>query len=132
MIKKQLLELEASVNLQFLSCIVDYAAARPGSIAFRFPPYHCKFNPIELVWVKVKNGVVAEKKGFKLSTVVAILRKKIKHATAEDWRKKIRHVSRTSRQSSHLTHLRVSTFNPSSSTEETDYELSGIEAFNEA
>ncbi|XP_070386360.1 uncharacterized protein [Dermacentor albipictus] len=92
MVRKQLLELVASVKPRFLSYIVYNAAERAGCIVLRLPPYHCEFNPMELVWAKVKNGIAADNRDFKLPTVEDILREKIKHVTAEDWRKNIRHV----------------------------------------
>ncbi|XP_037503095.1 uncharacterized protein LOC119377869 [Rhipicephalus sanguineus] len=92
LVKRQLLELVASVKPRFLSYIIDNAAARAGCVVLRLPPYHCEFNPIELVWAKVKNGIAADNRDFKLCTVEDILREKIKNATAEDWRKNIRHV----------------------------------------
>ncbi|XP_037505857.1 uncharacterized protein LOC119382214 [Rhipicephalus sanguineus] len=82
-IKKQLLELVAFVKSRFLSYIVDNTAVRAGCLVLRLPPYHCEFNPIELVWAKVKNGIAADNRDFKLSTVDAILRDKIKRVTAE-------------------------------------------------
>ncbi|KAH6943832.1 hypothetical protein HPB50_000126 [Hyalomma asiaticum] len=92
MLKKQLLELVAPVKSRFLSYIIDNTAVRASCIVHRLLPYHCEFNPIELVWAKVKNGIAAENRDFKQSTVNAILREKIKQVTMEDWRKSIQHV----------------------------------------
>ncbi|KAH8027234.1 hypothetical protein HPB51_003687 [Rhipicephalus microplus] len=72
-----------------MSYIIDNTAIKAGSILFRFPPYHCEFNPTKLVWAKVKNGVAADNINFKLTTVDATFRDKIKQVTAEDWRKSI-------------------------------------------
>ncbi|XP_037515384.1 uncharacterized protein LOC119391809 [Rhipicephalus sanguineus] len=52
LVKRQLLELVASVKPRFLSYIIDNAAARAGCVVLRLPPYYCEFNPIELVWAK--------------------------------------------------------------------------------
>ncbi|KAH8040214.1 hypothetical protein HPB51_009762 [Rhipicephalus microplus] len=93
MIKKQLVELVASVKSRFLSYIVDNTAVRAGCIVLRCPPYHCDFNTIELVWPKVENGVAANNRDFKLSTIDAILKGGIKQVMAEDWRKSIQHVT---------------------------------------
>ncbi|XP_037504909.1 uncharacterized protein LOC119380352 [Rhipicephalus sanguineus] len=76
LVKRQLLELVASVKPRFLSYIIDNAAARAGCVVLRLPPYHCEFNPIELVWAKVKNGIAADSRDFKLCTVEDILREK--------------------------------------------------------
>ncbi|KAH6922373.1 hypothetical protein HPB50_013413 [Hyalomma asiaticum] len=66
MIKKQLLELVASVKSRILSYIIDNTA--------------------------VKNGITVDNTDFKLSMVDAILREKIKQVMAKDWRKTIQHV----------------------------------------
>ncbi|KAH7981609.1 hypothetical protein HPB52_000213 [Rhipicephalus sanguineus] len=78
MIKKQLLDLIASVKSRFLSYIVDNTAVKAGCIVLWLPPYHCEFNAIEPVWAKVKNGVAPYNRDLQLSTVDAILSDKIK------------------------------------------------------
>ncbi|KAH6940378.1 hypothetical protein HPB50_027109 [Hyalomma asiaticum] len=55
---KQLHELVASVMSCFLSIVVVNRAVRAGCIALL--PYHWEFNPIELLWAKVKNGIAAD------------------------------------------------------------------------
>lgn len=40
-----------------------------GQEVVRFPPYHCQYNPIELIWAKVK-GKAAEKKSTFIITDV--------------------------------------------------------------
>ncbi|KAL3194375.1 hypothetical protein MRX96_046119 [Rhipicephalus microplus] len=50
MIKKQVLELVASVKSRNLSYIVDDAPVRAGCIVLRLPSYNCEFNTSELVW----------------------------------------------------------------------------------
>ncbi|KAH8038503.1 hypothetical protein HPB51_001676 [Rhipicephalus microplus] len=53
LIKKQLLKLVESVNPRFLSYIIDNTAVKARFIVLRLPPYHCEFNPNELVWADV-------------------------------------------------------------------------------
>ncbi|XP_070378057.1 uncharacterized protein [Dermacentor albipictus] len=91
MVKKQLLELVASVKPRFLSNVVDNAAERASSIVLGLPPYHCEFNPVELMWAKVKNGIAADNRDFKLSTVKDVLREKIKQLTTKYCRKNTHH-----------------------------------------
>ncbi|XP_037523570.1 uncharacterized protein LOC119400579 [Rhipicephalus sanguineus] len=139
MIKKQLLELVASVKSRFLSYIVDDTAARAGRIVLRRPPYHCEFNPIELVWAKVKNGVAADNRDFKLSTVDAILRYKIKQVTAGGWRKSIQHVMDLEAKfrldtsgSEHIQPIIIQLGEDDTEESDDDCELCGIEPIDEA
>lgn len=139
MIKKQLLELVASVKSRFLSYIVDNTAVRAGCIVLRLPPYHCEFNPIELVWAKVKNGIAADNRDFKLSTVDVILRDKIKQVTAEDWRKSIQHVMDLEAKfrldtsgSEHIQPIIIQLGEDDTEESDSDCELSGIEPLDEA
>jgi len=32
----------------------------------QLPPYHCQYNPIELIWAQVKNKVATKNNTFKL------------------------------------------------------------------
>ncbi len=43
---------------QFPTYAIDQLAERNGHRALRLPPYHCEFNPIELIWSQVKGYVV--------------------------------------------------------------------------
>ncbi|XP_037515285.1 uncharacterized protein LOC119391697 [Rhipicephalus sanguineus] len=139
LVKRQLLELVASVKPLFLSYIIDNAAARAGCVVLRLPPYHCEFNPIELVWAKVKNGIPADNRDFKLCTVEDILREKIKNVTAEDWRKKIRHVMELEAKfrvdtsgSGHVQPIVIQLGEDDTEESDSDCELSGIEPLEEA
>ena len=42
-----------------------------GIEVLRLPPYHCQFNPIELVWAKFKNRVCKENTEMKVDTIKA-------------------------------------------------------------
>ncbi|XP_037500194.1 uncharacterized protein LOC119374209 [Rhipicephalus sanguineus] len=139
LVKRQLLELVASVKPRFLSYIIDNAAARAGCVVPRLPPYHCEFNPIELVWAKVKNGIAADNRDFKLCTVEDILREKIKNVTAEDWRKNIRHVMELEAKfrvdtsgSDHVQPIVIQLGEDDTEESDSDCELSGIEPLEEA
>ncbi|XP_075741101.1 uncharacterized protein LOC142789132 [Rhipicephalus microplus] len=83
MIKKQLLELKASVKSRFLSYTIDNTAVKAGHILLRLPPYHCEFIPIKLVWAKVKNGATADNRDFRLCTDNAIMRDKSKQVKVQ-------------------------------------------------
>ena len=42
-------------------------ALEQGFVVLRLPPYHCIFNPIELIWDWIKGKVAKENKTFKNS-----------------------------------------------------------------
>ncbi|KAH8042695.1 hypothetical protein HPB51_025527 [Rhipicephalus microplus] len=139
MIKKQLLELVASVKSRFLSYNVDSTAVKAGCIVLRLPPYHCEFHPNKLVWVKAKNGVAADNRDFKLSRVDTILRNKIRQITVVDWKDSIQHMmdleakfrldtSGNEHIQPIIIHLREDDTNES----DDDFELCGIEPLDES
>lgn len=90
--KKQLLEIVARVKPRFISYRVDTAAQKAGFIVVRLPPYHCEFNPIELIWAQVKNAVAAANTTFNITHVEQLLKDKVAEVTAEHWREAVRHV----------------------------------------
>ncbi|XP_077516593.1 uncharacterized protein LOC144127212 [Amblyomma americanum] len=50
MVGAELLELSQKVNTPSVVYRIDTLAATHGHKVLRLPPYHCEFNPIELVW----------------------------------------------------------------------------------
>jgi transposase len=54
MLKAELLVL-VKRKRKFESYVVDELAAQEGKTVLRLPPYHCEFNPIELIWAQIKN-----------------------------------------------------------------------------
>ncbi|XP_029827021.2 uncharacterized protein LOC115312279 [Ixodes scapularis] len=89
---KQLLDIVASVKPLYLKYRVDTAAEKAGCTVVRLPPYHCEFNPIELIWTQIKNGVAARNTTFKISDVGRLLKEEAEKVTADNWRKPVRHV----------------------------------------
>ncbi|KAH6928324.1 hypothetical protein HPB50_014276 [Hyalomma asiaticum] len=121
------------------AALADNTAVRAGCIVLRLPPYHCEFNPIELVWAKVINGIAADNRDFKLSMVDAILREKTKQVTAEDWRMSIQHVMDLEAKfrldtsgSKHIQPIIIQLDVDDTEESDSDCELSGIEPLEEA
>lgn len=92
MLKKQLLEIVARVKPHFVNHRVDTAAEKAGLIVLRLPPYHCEFNPIELIWAQVKNAVAAANTTFNITHVEQLLKDKVLEVTPEHWHEAVRHV----------------------------------------
>ncbi|KAM7294381.1 uncharacterized protein ISCGN_023887 [Ixodes scapularis] len=92
MVKKQLLDIVALVKPQHLKYCVDTAAETAGCTVVRLPPYHCEFNPIELIWAQIKNGVAARNTTFKIVDVGRLLNEEVDKVTTDNWINAVRHV----------------------------------------
>ncbi|XP_037270371.2 uncharacterized protein LOC119161985 [Rhipicephalus microplus] len=73
MVRAELLELSQKVNTPSIVYRIDTLAATHGHEVLRVPPYHCEFNPIELVWSQVKGYIAARNTGFTLAEVEKLL-----------------------------------------------------------
>ena len=74
--------------------VIDTLAALHGHTVVRLPPYHCDFNPIELIWGQVKEDVRRHNTTFKLSEVEILTAAAIERVTSENWKKAIDHVTK--------------------------------------
>jgi transposase len=61
MLKAELLVLVKQHKHKFERYVVDELAAQEGKTVLRLPPYHCELNPIELIWLQIKNEVASKK-----------------------------------------------------------------------
>jgi hypothetical protein len=77
---------------------IDKMVERSGREVLRLPPYHCKLNPIELVWAQVNNYVATNNTTFKLSDVNEIFRVGLTQVTSENWAECIRHTIKEEEQ----------------------------------
>jgi hypothetical protein len=59
---------------------LDLLALEKGHKIIRLPPYHCHYNPIELIWANVK-GTVARKNKLKWRDCLKNLWKKLQRKT---------------------------------------------------
>ncbi|KAE9531654.1 hypothetical protein AGLY_010860 [Aphis glycines] len=63
-------------------------AIQMGHEVIRLPPYHCKYNPIELIWAEVKAEVAKSNNTFKMTDVEKLAHAAIIDAvTQKDWEK---------------------------------------------
>ena len=58
-------------------------ALEQGFVIVRLPPYHCIFNPINLIWAWIKQEVA--NKTFKIA-VLTLTNKAISAVTLDQWR----------------------------------------------
>ncbi|VVC41363.1 Ribonuclease H-like domain [Cinara cedri] len=69
---------------------LDELAYQMGHEVIRLPPYHCQYNPNELIWAQVK-GEIATKTTFKMADVEKLMHEAIDAVTKENWEKCVRH-----------------------------------------
>ncbi|XP_072400682.1 uncharacterized protein [Diabrotica undecimpunctata] len=67
--KKELLQLIKQQNFQ-KEYVIDKPFERHRHMVLRLPPYHCVFNPIEVIWVDVKKELRKMNQSPQLSDVV--------------------------------------------------------------
>lgn len=73
---------------------LDELALQFGHQVVRLPPYHCQYNPIELVWAQVKREVAEKNKTFKLCDVERLTSEAIDNVTSSDWEKCVHHAEK--------------------------------------
>lgn len=135
MVRAELLELSKKVNTPGTVYRIDTLAAAHSHEVLRLPPYHCEFNPIELVWSKVKGYVASKNKLFTLQEVERLLPEALASVTQEDWRNCCAHVERVEDEAwerdiivdSEIEPVVFTVGNTSSSSDESSQDLSGIE-----
>jgi len=62
-------------------------ALQMGHEVVRLPPYHCQYNPIELIWAQVKGEVAKNNKTFKFDDVKKLLNDALDSVTVDNWKK---------------------------------------------
>lgn len=70
---------------------LDELAYQMGHEVIRLPPYHCQYNPIELIWAQVKGEVATKNTTFKIADVEKLMHEAIDAVTTENWEKCVRH-----------------------------------------
>ncbi|XP_054270710.1 uncharacterized protein LOC128991656 [Macrosteles quadrilineatus] len=74
---------------------IDARAAELGYSVIRLPPYHCHYNPIEMVWGYLKGYVKERNKTFKLGDIQKLFMESISTVTPEQWKKYVDHAKRS-------------------------------------
>lgn len=73
--------------------VIDKIAAEHGHRVVRLPPYHCQYNPIEMIWAQVK-GYVSKRNNFKLADLKPLVNEALNNVTTENWRKAVAHAEK--------------------------------------
>ena len=67
--------------------VTNEMCANAGVKLLRLPPYHCEFNPIELVWAKSNAEVAKRNVQYKLNDSMRIMKEEACKCDAEYWTK---------------------------------------------
>ena len=79
---------------QVTSYVIDKKASELGFKIIRLPPYHCNYNPIELVWANLKKYVSARNTTFKINDVQCLFMEAVNSFSTDAWRKCVEHVKK--------------------------------------
>ena len=74
--------------------VVDELANKKGHNVIRLPPYHCHFNPIELIWADIKGYVRKNNTKFTLTEVEKLVREAVINISPNAWNNKVQHVKK--------------------------------------
>lgn len=77
---------------------LDEEAYKAGHEVVRLPPYHCQYNPIELVWAQIKNEVASKNHTFKIADVEKLTHEAIQNVTIENWKRCVEHAENIQKQ----------------------------------
>lgn len=91
LLKTQLLQLvNQHITANDTNYMIDKIASEHGHRVVRLPPYHCQYNPIELIWAQVK-GYVAKRNKFKIADLKLLAREALNSVTSENWKNAVTH-----------------------------------------
>ncbi|XP_063847657.1 uncharacterized protein LOC135095928 [Scylla paramamosain] len=88
--KAELYELAKNSRVAKKRYVVDEVATEAGHIVVRLPPYHCQYNPIELVWAQVKS-YIAKRNNFKMADLKPLVKEAMRAVTPENWKQAVKH-----------------------------------------
>ncbi len=73
---------------------IDELAKTKGIEIIRLPPYHCQFNPIELIWATLKPRAGKRNANFKMAELREIFEEEVQKITADEWKNCIKHAQK--------------------------------------
>lgn len=92
--KVELVELVKRHKPQQPKYIVDNLLQSYGHKVIRLPPYHCHFNPIELIWAQIKGYVARNNQAFTVTEIKRLFNEAVQNTKAEQWGNVVRHVEK--------------------------------------
>lgn len=73
---------------------LDEIALQMGHEVIRLPPYHCQYNPIELIWAQVKGEIANKNNSFKSTDLEKLANIAIESVTVDNWKRCVDHCER--------------------------------------
>lgn len=73
---------------------INQIAKEHGHQVVRLPPYHCHYNPIEMIWAQVKAYVAEKNNTFRIADVESLTRAAIESITVSAWADCVRHAGK--------------------------------------
>lgn len=92
--RNELLALVRLHKQKYRTYELDKISAELGHEVIRLPPYHCQYNPAELIWAQVKKEVANGNSSFRLSNVEQLLHEALDKVSVDNWRKCVQHAER--------------------------------------
>lgn len=71
--------------------VIDSKAEEMGFRVIRLPPYHCHYNPIEMIWAHMKDFVKKRNTTFKMKDLEVLFTEAVNNITPELWSKCVSH-----------------------------------------
>ena len=99
-LKAELHELTKKVDID-TSYVIDTIAAKAGHRVVRLPPYHCQYNPIELIWAQVKT-YIGKANTFKMANLKILVREAMNQITPQNWMQAVRHAEQLQEEDTEL------------------------------
>lgn len=73
---------------------LDEVAHMWGHQVVRLPPFHCQYNPIELIWAQVKEEIAQKNKTFSAEELERSTSEALDNVTVAQWEKCVRHAEK--------------------------------------
>lgn len=89
--REELLHIVKSNKPQRKLYELDTIASSLGHNVVRLPPYHCHYNPIELIWAQMKGYVAERNNTFKIAEVEKLTNEAIESISTSAWENCVRH-----------------------------------------
>lgn len=90
--KEELLEVLRTRNFE-KKYVIDELAKKHGHKILRLPPYHCIFNPSEMIWSELKANIRRNNKHPKFSAeVISLITDQVAQISPSSWKNCVNHV----------------------------------------
>ncbi|KAG8240405.1 hypothetical protein J437_LFUL002548 [Ladona fulva] len=93
-LKIELIKIVDSVWSKYTTYEVDKMAKEKNIILRRLPRYHCKLNPIELVWSQLKRYIAVHNISFHVKEMQSLIEKAFEVIATDNWASYCQHVQK--------------------------------------